>query len=173
MITLFTAKINSPIGSISVLASDDKIYFLQFTDTEGLNADIEKLIYSLPADLIEEENNVIETLKIQLSEYFNNQRIEFDIPLQFIGTDFQKKVWHELINIKFGTTKSYKLQAAAVDNIKSVRAVAHTNAINRILILVPCHRVIGENGNLTGYAGGLWRKQWLLEHENRAQGKLF
>jgi methylated-DNA-[protein]-cysteine S-methyltransferase len=107
----------------------------------------------------------------KLQEYFEGKRTHFSFPLHFIGTDFQQKVWDELSKIPFGTTYSYLDLAKKVGDIKAVRAVAAANAKNPLWIVIPCHRVIGSDGSLTGYAGGLWRKKWLLEHEKPSNQK--
>ena len=103
---------------------------------------------------------------LQLEEYFNNKRTEFNLKLNLKGTEFQKKVWQELQNIPFAKTISYLQQSKNMEDIKAIRAIASANGKNPIWIIIPCHRVIGSNGSLTGYAGGIWRKKWLLEHEN-------
>jgi len=102
----------------------------------------------------------------QLQEYFEGKRTEFTFKLNPKGTDFQQKVWQELLNIPFGKTTSYLDLSKKLGDVKAIRAVASANGKNPLWIVVPCHRVIGSDGSLTGYAGGLWRKQWLLEHEN-------
>lgn len=102
----------------------------------------------------------------QLDEYFKGTRKEFDLKLNPQGTDFQKKVWAELLNIPFGKSRTYLEQTKEVGDVKAIRAVASANGKNPIWIVIPCHRVIGSDGSLTGYAGGLWRKKWLLEHES-------
>lgn len=102
----------------------------------------------------------------QLDEYFNGTRRKFDLKLNPQGTDFQKKVWNELLNVPFGKTRTYLEQSKQLGNVKAIRAVASANGKNPIWIIVPCHRIIGSDGSLTGYAGGIWRKKWLLEHEN-------
>ncbi|HMO63115.1 MAG TPA: methylated-DNA--[protein]-cysteine S-methyltransferase [Ferruginibacter sp.] len=103
----------------------------------------------------------------QLDEYFAGTRKTFDLPVAQSGTAFQQQVWAQLQQIPFGKTISYLELAKRINNVKAIRAVGTTNGSNSIAILVPCHRVIGSDGSLTGYAGGLWRKQWLLEHENK------
>ncbi|MBE7442065.1 MAG: methylated-DNA--[protein]-cysteine S-methyltransferase [Flavobacteriales bacterium] len=115
---------------------------------------------------------IITTTKNQLTAYFLNQQTTFDVPLDLAGTEFQLKVWNELLKIPFGSTRTYKQQAIAVGNLKAIRAVATANGENRISIIIPCHRVIGSDGSLTGYGGGIWRKQKLLELET-TQTKLF
>ncbi|MPN64340.1 Methylated-DNA--protein-cysteine methyltransferase [bioreactor metagenome] len=110
-------------------------------------------------------NEILENTIAQLNEYFNGSRKAFDLKVSLNGTDFQKNVWNELLKISYGETLSYKSLAIRVGNEKSVRAVGSANSRNKIWIIVPCHRVIGTNGSLTGYAGGIDRKQWLLNHE--------
>ena len=108
----------------------------------------------------------LESCIVQLDEYFQGNRTRFDLKLNPHGTDFQKKVWNELLNIPFGKTRSYLEQTKKIGDPKAIRAVAAANGKNPIWIIIPCHRVIGSDGSLTGYAGGIWRKKWLLEHEN-------
>lgn len=103
----------------------------------------------------------------QLNEYFAGERIIFDLPLQQKGSAFQQTVWNQLLKISYGKTISYMELAKRTGDVKAIRAVGTTNGKNQLAIIVPCHRVIGSNGSLTGYAGELWRKQWLLEHEGK------
>ena len=120
-------------------------------------------------DKISASANIPESLMdcvMQLREYFEGGRTAFTLNLNPKGTDFQKKVWESLLTIPFGTTTTYMKQTLALGNEKAIRAVAAANGKNPIWIIIPCHRVIGTNGSLTGYASGLWRKKWLLEHEN-------
>ena len=114
--------------------------------------------------IIEESRTLLETIK-QLDEYMNYKRKTFDIPLLFIGTEFQKEVWNQLLTIPFGATPTYLKQATKIGKEKAVRAVANANGANAISIIVPCHRIVGSNGKLVGYAGGLKTKQKLLELE--------
>ena len=107
----------------------------------------------------------LKTARRQLEEYFSKQRKDFDFPLLLKGTDFQLRVWKALTKIPYGSTKTYKEQTLELGDIKAIRAVASANGKNPMSIVVPCHRVLGSDGRLTGYAGGLWRKKWLLEHE--------
>lgn len=110
----------------------------------------------------------------QLQEYFSGNRNNFDFMINPTGTDFQKRVWDALLNIPFGTTTSYHALSKQLGDVKAIRAVASANGKNPLWIVLPCHRVIGSDGSLTGYAGGLWRKKWLLEHEcPPVQGSLF
>lgn len=141
---------DSPIGLIKITANENAITGLDF-------------VYKKTK---EEENELIIICKKQLDEYFKGERIEFDLDIHLNGTEFQVAVWNELKKIPYGEKRSYKDIARAIGNEKAVRAVGGANNKNKIAIIVPCHRVVGSDGSLTGYAGGLWRKQWLLEHEN-------
>src|SRR5690606_27112730 len=109
---------------------------------------------------------ILEQAIAELEEYFNGNRANFSFSLNPSGTEFQKRVWTELRNISFGKTTSYLELSKKLGDVKAIRAVASANGKNPLWIVVPCHRVIGTDGSLTGYAGELWRKQWLLEHEN-------
>lgn len=113
--------------------------------------------------------NMLECKK-ELEEYFAGKRKTFSIKVKIEGTAFQKKVWKQLLKIKFGDTTSYLNISKQLGDVKAIRAVGHANGKNPIAIIVPCHRVISSDGKLTGYAGGLWRKQWLLEHEGNISG---
>ncbi len=158
-------RIETPLGTMIVCATEKGICLLEFSDRKMLETELKTIAKLLNATIIQGHNKHFELLEKQLNEYFTRQRKTFDIPLHTPGTDFQNKVWTALQNIPFGQTKSYKQQAIAIDNPESVRAVANANGMNRISILIPCHRVIGSDGQLTGYGGGLWRKKYLLEHE--------
>lgn len=109
---------------------------------------------------------VLQEVVTQLSEYFEGKRKDFDLKLNPKGTEFQQKVWKALLEIPYGKTRTYLEQSKILGDVKAIRAVASANGKNPLWIVVPCHRVIGSDGSLTGYAGGLWRKKWLLEHEN-------
>ena len=124
-----------------------------------------------PSEIIPED---LQQAVNQLKEYFGGSRNSFDFKLNPTGTDFQKRVWEALLKIPFGTTTSYQALSIQLGDVKAIRAVASANGKNPLWIVVPCHRVIGSDGSLTGYAGGLWRKKWLLEHEcPPVQGSLF
>jgi len=143
---------NSPIGTIQIIGNEEGIVSVLFIE-----------------ESIADSSNTPINLKdcvLQLDEYFKGKRINFDVKLQLIGTNFQKSVWQELQNIPFGKTTSYLEQSKKMNNVLAIRAIASANGKNPISILIPCHRVIGSDGSMTGYAGGLWRKKWLLEHES-------
>ncbi len=158
-------RFTTPLGPMIVIGNEDGIYLLEFTDRRMLETELKQLEKQFKCPILPGTNNHIKEMKKQLAEYFEGKRKNFDVPLIIFGTDFQKKVWDALTKIPFGTTWSYKMQAESIGHLKAVRAVGSANGHNRLAIIIPCHRVIGENGKLTGYGGGLWRKQWLLNHE--------
>lgn len=160
-------RLETPLGTMFAGAVEDGICLLEFTDRKMLETEFKILSKSLNANIIQGDNPHFEPLKNQLNEYFEGKRQEFTIPLFTPGTKFQQSVWKELQNIPYGTTRSYKEQATALNMPEAVRAVANANGMNKISILIPCHRVIGHDGNLTGYGGGLWRKKWLLDLEKQ------
>ena len=141
---------DSPVGILEIKSSGVGICSVNFVET-------------VDSQVLESE--LTERCKSQLNEYFHSKRKDFDLPLDQSGTDFQKQIWQGLITIPFGKSASYKDIANLANNPKAVRAVGAANGKNPISIIVPCHRVIGSNGKLTGYAGGLDRKKWLLSHE--------
>jgi methylated-DNA-[protein]-cysteine S-methyltransferase len=142
----------SEVGIIQITSSEEAITGIDFVEKEGEATEIPVLL--------QEAYN-------QLDEYFHGKRKDFDLKLQIEGTDFQKKVWKALTDIPYGEVVTYKDIAIAVGNVKAVRAVGNSNNKNKIAIVIPCHRVIGSNGKLVGYAGGLHFKEWLLQHENK------
>ena len=157
---MVNTSINTPLGPLFIEGSRDGISSLSFVDT--------------PISETIEVPPVLQQAVIQLNEYFNKQRREFSLQLAPKGTVFQQKVWKKLQDIPYGKTTSYQEMANQLGDPKVIRAAASANGKNPIAIVVPCHRVIGSDGSLTGYAGGLHRKKWLLEHESPIkQGKLF
>ena len=161
----YSKKIQTPLGEMLAIKSEKGLCMLEFLDGKSTEKQVKEL-ESL-GDILEKEDVFFEQLETELNDYFEGNLTQFTIPFDFIGTDFQKKVWNELIKIPFGETKSYKEQAIAVGDLLAIRAVANANGKNKIAILVPCHRVIGSDGSLTGYAGGKKRKQFLLELESK------
>jgi methylated-DNA-[protein]-cysteine S-methyltransferase len=147
-----TCIIKSPLGYTKIVGDEDGIVSINVLNSE------EK-----PSDIIPLE---MEDCVIQLQEYFEGSRTSFSLKLNPEGTPFQKQVWNELQKIPFGKTNSYLELSKRLGDVKAIRAVANANGKNPLWIVVPCHRVIGSDGSLTGYAGGLHRKQWLLEHES-------
>ena len=154
------------IGEIIIGSYENKLCMLDFRYRKKRTTIDKRIQTLLKANFIEYEDDVIKQTKIQLEEYFNMNRKVFDIPLLLVGSPFQKQVWEELLKIPYGTTASYLELSKSIGNEKAVRAVANANGANAIGIIVPCHRIIGSNGELTGYAGGLDKKKKLLELEN-------
>lgn len=156
-----TVYVNSPLGITKIVGDEDGIAIVSVSDV-GDN------------DVSQTIPKVLEEAVSQLQEYFDGKRTDFDLKLNPKGTDFQQKVWKSLLEIPYGKTISYMDQTKKLGDVKAIRAVASANGKNPLWIVVPCHRVIGTNGSLTGYAGGLSRKKWLLEHENPStQQRLF
>jgi len=163
---IYTTRILTPIGPMLAGATQEGICLLEFVDRRMLETQIKRVTHRLQATVLPGESIFFDTLKHQLDEYFAAQRRDFEVPLVLAGTPFQQKVWTLLQSIPFGETRSYKQQAAALGDPAAIRAVARANGDNRISILIPCHRVIGATGELVGYGGGLWRKQFLLKLES-------
>ncbi len=168
-----TTKIETCLGEMIAGATDDGICLLEFIDGKHLSDHYAVVGKNLNDSIKESDSPYFRQLNEELEEYFKGVRKEFSTPLVMSGTEFQKSVWNELLKIPYGTTRTYMEQAIALGSKESIRAVANANGINRISIIIPCHRVIGSDGSLTGYGGGLHRKKWLLEHEKRYSGKAF
>jgi len=158
-------EFESPIGPMLAGATAQGLCLLEFTDRDILETELKTLSKHLNAQIAKGNDKLFAPLQRQLSEYFEGKRKTFDIAMITPGTDFQQSVWKELRTIPYGVTRSYKQQSIALKKPDAIRAVAHANGTNRIAIIIPCHRVIGDNGSLTGYGGGLWRKKWLLDLE--------
>ena len=148
-------------------ATDKGICLLEFFDRPMLETQLKRLTKWHNAQFITGENPFFNQLNQEIREYFKGELNDFKVPLDVLGTEFQQQVWNALKTIPYSETRSYQQQAISIGNPKAVRAVASANGDNRIAIIIPCHRVIGKNGQLTGYGGGLWRKQRLLEIEMR------
>lgn len=147
---LFVEFIKSPLGILKIEATDTHLVSLTFSEGIADNG---------------RGNQITQQAIVQLKDYFEGRRKKFDIPLHAAGTPFEQKVWYELQSIPFGTTSTYGTIAKKLDDVNSVRAVGRANGQNPIAILIPCHRVVGADNSLTGYSGGLERKEWLLRHE--------
>lgn len=158
-------RMETILGTMVACADEHGICLLEFSDRKALPTELKNISKHFNANIVQGENPHFIMLEQELSEYFDGKRTEFTVPLSPVGTAFQKQVWEILQQIPYGGTRSYQEQAEILGNPKSVRAVANANGLNKISILVPCHRVIGSNGQLTGYGGGIWRKQKLLELE--------
>ncbi len=162
---LHITRLTTPLGPMLAGATEAGICLLEFADRRMLETQLKRLQKRLKAKLLPGEHAFFEPLADQLQAYFEGKLTQFELPLDLVGTDFQTTVWQELMTIPMGETRSYQSQAQHIGKPKAVRAVAGANGDNSIAIIVPCHRVIGSNGHLTGYGGGIWRKAWLLEHE--------
>ncbi len=158
-------RIETPMGPMIICGTNEGVCLLEFTDRKMLENELKDLAKRLNAVIVQGNNQYFKEVEKQLAEYFDGSRKEFDIKLFTPGSAFQNKVWKELQRIPYGKTRTYKEQALALKQASAIRAVAGANGMNRIAIIIPCHRVIGSDGNLTGYAGGIWRKQYLLELE--------
>jgi methylated-DNA-[protein]-cysteine S-methyltransferase len=154
METEFISILSSPVGPIEIRATNSGIRSIGYLGESSEER---------PNDLSKECSN-------QLREYFGGLRQTFDVPFALEGTSFEQSVWSELTRIPYGSTRSYIEIARKLDNPGAIRAVGRANGKNRLNIIVPCHRVIGSNGSLTGYGGGIPRKQWLLDHEAKVAG---
>ncbi|MEL6923809.1 MAG: methylated-DNA--[protein]-cysteine S-methyltransferase [Bacteroidota bacterium] len=165
-------RLTTPLGPMFVCATNTGICLLEFTDRKMLETEFRDLQKLLASEILIGENKHIKQLKGELKEYFNGQRSHFDVALDTPGTDFQQAVWKALLDIPYGTTSSYQQQAIRIERPKAVRAVARANGCNRVAIVIPCHRIIGKNGQLTGYGGGLERKKWLLDFEQQHKDSL-
>ncbi|KKI89530.1 cysteine methyltransferase [Bacillus sp. SA1-12] len=144
----------TPIGVLEIVGTDEAISSIMFTERDHIINSVQ-----------DETPYVLENCLHQLDEYFKGERSNFTVPYLVEGTDFQKTVWNALRSIPYAETGSYKDIAVSIGNEKAIRAVGSANSKNKLSIVIPCHRIIGSNGKLTGYAGGLWRKEWLLQHE--------
>ncbi len=164
--TLVVTHISTPFGQLLAGASTKGICLLEFTDTQRLERQVPRMEKAFCGKVIDGNSPFFKILEAQLDAYFSGEIEDFkEVPLDIRGTDFQVKTWNALINIPYGETRSYQQQAEAINNPKAVRAVANANRNNRISIIIPCHRVIGKNGTMTGYGGGIWRKEYLLKLE--------
>jgi AraC family transcriptional regulator of adaptative response/methylated-DNA-[protein]-cysteine methyltransferase len=152
-------------------ASKQGLCLLEFTDRRMLETEFKDLQKRLNVAILPGDNIFLDQVQNEIREYFQGKRIQFTVPLHTPGTDFQQSVWNALQEIPYGQTRSYKQQAQALGNPKAIRAVASANGKNRIAIIIPCHRVIGSDGSLVGYGGGLHRKKWLLELEETRLNK--
>ena len=154
MSKLYKLDYPSPIGILEIVGTEEAIVTILFSEKE-------KQEHVWQSDT----PKVLEHCHLQLDEYFKGERSTFSFPYITHGTDFQQAVWNALKQIPYGETGSYKDIAVAIGNEKAIRAVGSANGKNKLSIVIPCHRIIGSNGQLTGYAGGVWRKEWLLQHE--------
>lgn len=164
---LKAAWLDTRLGPMITITDDDAIYLLEFVDRRGLEREVERLRQKTKSVIIPGTTQPIKSIEKELSLYFDGKLREFNTPLFFLGSPFQKHVWEELKKIPYGETSSYSDIAKAIGNPSAFRAVARANGANQIALAIPCHRVINASGDLGGYGGGLTRKKWLINHEKR------
>ena len=162
-------EIDTPVGEMLAAATETQLLLFEFPHRRMIDTQLDRVRRAVGCELVPGESPIFAQLRAELDEYFQGRRREFTVPLYVPGTPFQMKVWAELQRIPIGTTTSYARLATSIGKPDAVRAVARANGDNRIAILIPCHRVIGSNGELVGYGGGLWRKKKLLELEARTE----
>lgn len=169
---LYAQWFETPLGAMLGLADDAGLALLEFVDRRGLERELERIQRELKRRILPGAHRFLAQIGDELAAYFAGRSLRFATPIALSGSPFQRAVWAELLRIPAGKTRSYAEVATAIGRAAAVRAVGRANGDNRLCIIVPCHRVIGADGALTGYGGGLWRKQWLLEHELRqAEGR--
>lgn len=170
--TIYQTRVETPLGIMIAGATDEGVCLLEFTERKILEAQWAGLRRLLKATVTEGIHPHFTLLQQELDAYFAGELHTFTVPLHMPGTAFQQAVWQLLLTVTYGDVRSYKQQAALLQRPDAARAVGHANGMNRISVIVPCHRVVAGNGHLTGYGGGIWRKEWLLAHESRHQKKL-
>jgi AraC family transcriptional regulator of adaptative response/methylated-DNA-[protein]-cysteine methyltransferase len=163
------SEIETPIGAMLAAATATQLLLFEFPHRRMIDTQLDRVRRAVGCELVPGDSPVFAELRVQLDDYFAGRRREFTVPLHVPGTPFQMKVWAELQRIPAGTTTTYGRLAESIGQPNAVRAVARANGDNRIAIIIPCHRVIGSNGELVGYGGGLWRKKKLLDLEARAE----
>ena len=161
------ATIQTPLGSMTVGATEDAVCLLEFSDRRMLPTQMKRLNQQLGCVFVDGRSRATNRMEDELEAYFAGALREFRTPLLTPGSPFQRRAWEALREIPHGETRSYADQASALGMPSAVRAVARANGDNRIAIVIPCHRLVGSDGALTGYGGGLARKRWLLDHERR------
>lgn len=157
--------LQTPLGTMYGGATDQGVCFIEFIDRVKLDTELAHLSRELHAEIQPGEHSHLTQLEKELEEYFDRKRTHFNVALHLTGTDFQKSVWQMLREIPYGKTWSYKQQAIRMNQLSAIRAMAAANGQNKHAIVIPCHRVIGSDGKLTGYAAGLSKKKWLLDFE--------
>lgn len=169
---LYLSHTHTPLGKMLMGATDTGICLFDFEYRRSIDSIMKRIETHIGTPFQQGHHSHFDTLILQIEQYLNGTRTEFQLPLHLIGTPFQQQVWQALQQIPYGATRSYKQQSIFLGNEKAIRAVAGANGDNGIAIIIPCHRVIGEDGSLTGYGGGLQRKKWLLDHERKTLGGL-
>lgn len=166
---LVVNRILTPLGPMVCAADDRGVHLLEFADRRMLETQLKRLQKRMKCVYVTGDHKYHSQMQTELDEYFDGNRIEFDTPLIIEGTEFQEQVWNQLLEIEYGQTRSYDSIARSIKREGAQRAVGRANGDNRFTIVVPCHRVVRSDGSLCGYGGGLWRKKWLLEHEQKGQ----
>jgi AraC family transcriptional regulator of adaptative response/methylated-DNA-[protein]-cysteine methyltransferase len=164
--------LDSKLGRMIGGTTDKGVCLLEFVERKSLNTILTKLEKKHRLPLLYGATKILDKLQIEVTGYFNGELNNFSVPLDVRGTNFQLEVWQELVKIPYGETRSYNEIASAINRPSAVRAVGNANGDNNIAIIIPCHRVIGNNGDLTGYGGGLWRKKKLIDLEKKYNTKL-
>ncbi|RYG31500.1 MAG: methylated-DNA--[protein]-cysteine S-methyltransferase [Burkholderiales bacterium] len=162
--------IDTPLGPMLAIADDTHLHMLEFVERKKLQEHVERYRKHFNATVLPGDSKALQLIRKELADYFAGKTLIFKSKIAGAGTEFQNNVWEELRRVPPGVTRSYQEMAERIGRPTAVRAVANANRLNRCAIILPCHRVIGADGTLTGYAGGLWRKQWLLDHERRHAG---
>ena len=157
--------LDTSLGPMLAISDEEGLNLLEFIERRGLEKEIEKLCIKLKAVIIPGRTKHIDSIEQELLKYFAGSLKEFKTKIHLLGSPFQIKVWQELMRTYYGETRSYMVQAKAIGNPNGYRAVANANGANQLAIIVPCHRIINNNGGLGGYGGGVQRKQWLIDHE--------
>ena len=167
---IFLSRIETKIGSLVAGVTDDAVIFLEFQRGTRVQRKLEQLHENFTIELQIKKRELHEEIQFQVNEYFDGNRVEFDLPMRTVGTKFQNKVWELLMTVPAGQTVSYSDTAEFLGHYYSAEDVASAANANHIMLLVPCHRLVGKDGSLVGYSGGIDRKRWLLEHERKVSG---
>lgn len=165
---LFAERIETPLGTMLAIADDEGVRLLEFVDRRALERELSILRKRLKTNVVPGENLHLNAIRSQLEDYFSGRNLEFSVPVSPVGSPFQLRVWRLLQTISAGETRSYSWMATRLGDVEMRRAVGRANGENMMCIIIPCHRVIRADGNLCGYGGGLWRKKWLLDHEQKS-----
>ena len=164
---LFAERIETPLGAMLAIADDAGLRLLEFVDRRAMERELSILRTRLGANVVPGEHRYLDAVRAQLADYFSGENLEFSVPLAPVGSPFQLRDWELLRKIPIGETRSYSWMAKQLGDKEMRRAVGRANGDNMICIIIPCHRVIRADGSLCGYGGGLWRKKWLLDHEQK------
>lgn len=167
---IFRTQFSTVLGEMSAAATEQGVCFLEFTEDNRREDTLQLVSARLKMAVTDGNHPHLALLESQLQDYFTGKRMTFTVPLVLPGTPFQQKVWDALLSVPFGSTVTYSMLAESLSSPRAVRAVGRANGMNPVSVLVPCHRVTGKNGELTGYAGGTDRKAWLLAHEKQVKG---